>query len=141
MYGHTTGWEADLNYMSSIEPMPDINEDGFYYFARAEFDCFHTGKNEIEDHFVHKLDQLRYNCGFPFRILSGYRDKTHPAEEAKERPGTHTKGIAADIAVTGGDQRRKIVETALALGFSGVGVAKTFVHIDVRSTFPVLWNY
>ena len=31
--------------------------------------------------------------------------------------------IAADIAVTGGDQRRKIVETALALGFSGVGVA------------------
>ena len=127
--------------MSPIEPMQDMNEDGFRYFLRSEFDCSHTGKNDIEDHFVRKLDQLRYNCGFPFIVTSGYRHPTHPSEISKERPGTHTKGIAADIAVDNGHHRRKLVETALALGFSGVGVADTFVHIDVRSTFPVLWNY
>ena len=111
----------------------------FKYFKIEDFNCQETGKNEMSEAFIHRLDELREVCGFPFRITSGYRDpEGHSLEKAKAKPGTHSRGIAADIAVQGGAQRRAIVHNALAWGMS-VGVAKTFVHVDIRSTTPVLW--
>ena len=111
------------------------------YFKREEFNCTHTNKNEMDDAFLEKLDQLRELCGFPFKITSGYRDETHPNEARKEVPGTHNQGIAADIAVSNGTERMKIVKMAVALRFNGIGVAKTFVHVDTRTTTPVMWTY
>ena len=113
----------------------------FKYFSRDEFKCSETGNNEIHDEFVHALDKLREECGFPFAITSGYRDPSHSVEAKKEKAGQHTLGIAADIAVSGGSQRIIIVSKALELGFSGIGVARTFVHVDIRTSQPVLWCY
>jgi uncharacterized protein YcbK (DUF882 family) len=50
-------------------------------------------------------------------------------------------GIAADIKVASGAQRMILVKNALSLNFSGVGVAKSFIHVDTRKTKPVLWSY
>ena len=113
----------------------------FKYFSRDEFKCSETGNNEIQDEFVHALDKLREECGFPFAITSGYRDPSHSVEAKKEKAGQHTLGIAADIAVSGGSQRFIIVSKALELGYSGIGVARTFVHVDIRTSQPVLWCY
>jgi len=110
------------------------------YFSRDEFACSHTGKNEISDSLIDKLDLLREACGFPFVITSGYRDSTHPVEAKKKEPGMHCHGIAADIRVSGGHQRFYVVKQALRLGFTGIGVAKTFVHVDTRDV-PVMWVY
>ena len=115
------------------------------YFTTDEFLCSHTGHADMNDQFLDKLDQLREACGFPFPITSGYRDPSHPVEMAKpvERrgKGTHCLGIAADIAVSGGTQRYHIINQALRLGFNGIGVAKSFIHVDTRSTQPVIWSY
>jgi uncharacterized protein YcbK (DUF882 family) len=111
------------------------------YFKREEFNCTHTNKNEMDDAFLEKLDQLREACGFPFVITSGYRDSTHPNEASKEKPGTHSQGIACDIRVTNGVERMNIVHEALKLNFGGIGVARTFVHVDSRDTTPVMWTY
>jgi len=27
------------------------------------------------------------------------------------------------------------------MGFNGIGVAKTFIHVDLRQTAPVVWCY
>ena len=113
----------------------------FKYFSRDEFKCSETGNNEIQDEFIHALDKLRESCGFPFAITSGYRDPSHSVEAKKEKAGQQTLGIAADIAVSGGSQRFIIVSKALELGFSGIGVARTFVHVDTRTTQPMLWCY
>lgn len=114
----------------------------FKYFNRDEFKCQETGNNDIKDEFITKLDHLREACGFPFVITSGYRDPSHSVEISKPNGGgTHTKGIAADIQVSGGVERMTIVKHACALGFNGIGVAKTFVHVDIRDTSPVLWSY
>jgi uncharacterized protein YcbK (DUF882 family) len=113
----------------------------FKYFTREEFACQETGENEIEDSFINLLDVLRDTCGFPFRITSGYRSPNHSIERKKSQPGTHAQGIAADIAVDGGGQRHIIVKNAMALGFTGIGVAKTFIHVDTRKTTPVVWSY
>lgn len=113
----------------------------FKYFKLEDFDCQETGENGMTEQFIKRLDHLRQACGFPFYITSGYRSTEHSVEKRKPNGGgMHTKGIAADIAVQGGVQRRAIVNHALAMGMS-VGVAKTFVHVDTRTTTPVLWCY
>lgn len=111
------------------------------YFDISEFDCSHTGKNEMNPEFLERLDELRRVCSFPFIITSGYRHETHPIEEKKKKPGTHTRGIAADIAIFDGNKRRIIVQEAINLGFNGIGIAKSFVHVDIRDAFPVIWTY
>lgn len=118
----------------------------FKYFKIEDFDCQQTGNNKMDTSFIHRLDHLRAACGFPFHITSGYRDPEGHSIEAKKvkagsKAGTHARGIAADIAVSGGRQRMQIVQHATALGFTGVGVAKGFVHVDIRDADPVLWCY
>jgi uncharacterized protein YcbK (DUF882 family) len=94
------------------------------YFRLEDFNCQETGNNEMSEDFLNKLDDLRHICGFPFIITSGYRDPTHSIEARKtnagRKAGTHAQGIA---------------------GFNGIGVAKTFIHVDTRKTMPVIWTY
>jgi len=112
------------------------------FFSVEEFNCQETGENNMEIDFLAKLDELREVCAFPFKVNSGYRHPTkHPIEASKEVPGTHAQGIAADISITNGGARYTIVQEAMKLGFSGIGVAKTFVHLDTRGTTPVVWLY
>ena len=112
------------------------------YFTREEFDCQVSGTNNMEMDFLKKLDKLRASCGFPFVITSGYRHPTmHPIEKKKDVPGTHAQGIAADIKITNAADRLKVVYAALELGFTGIGVASDFIHVDTRGTTPVMWTY
>ena len=124
--------------------MYNINED-LDYFTREEFACQYTGENEISDVLLLRLDLLRERCGFPFVITSGYRSEDHPIEAKKEKAGTHAQGIAADIKVNSGVQRFRIVQEAISMGFSGIGVASSFVHVDIRdldgNESPVMWTY
>nr|WP_273424936.1 D-Ala-D-Ala carboxypeptidase family metallohydrolase [Halomonas sp.] len=113
----------------------------FKYFQLSDFDCQETGENEMQVEFIHKLDELREACGFPFYITSGYRSPNHSIEARKAKPGQHAQGIAADIKVVGGAQRRDLVKKAMVMGFGGIGVAKGFIHVDIRDTTPVLWVY
>lgn len=114
----------------------------FKYFKREDFDCSESGENRMEDEFIKKLDNLRAVLGWPMIVTSGYRDPSHSAEIIKPNGGGyHTKGIASDIKVTGGKQRYEIIRHALALGFTGVGAAKTFVHLDIREETAMLWTY
>lgn len=111
------------------------------YFELSEFDCQETGENEMDEDFLQSLDYLRELCGFPFVITSGYRSPNHSIEKAKTTPGTHAQGVAVDIKVDNGAQRMRVVEEAINIGFSGIGVAKGFVHVDARKTTPVMWTY
>jgi len=113
----------------------------YKYFTEDEFVCKETGRNEIKPEFIHRLDELREACGFPFVVTSGYRDPSHSAEAHKPKAGRHAEGIAADIQVSGGSQRYALVCQAMALGFTGIGIAKTFVHVDIRDATPMVWSY
>jgi uncharacterized protein YcbK (DUF882 family) len=110
------------------------------YFTLDEFNCSHTGENKMVPEFLELLDSLRQECGFPFIITSGYRSPSHPIEATKVSPGTHSQGIAADIKITSSQQRFKVLEKAFEFGFRGIGIAKDFIHLDIRNT-PVVWTY
>ena len=111
------------------------------YFTVDEFNCQYTGENQMDPEFMEKVDKLREHCGFPFVITSGYRSPSHPIEAKKDVPGTHAQGIAADIKITSSAQRYSIIKGALEHGFTGLGVAGDFIHLDTRGSVPVMWVY
>lgn len=113
----------------------------YKHFNLSEFRCSHCGQNRIKHDFVTRLDELRELAGFPFVVTSGWRCKEHPSEATKEFPGQHFFGVAADIKVSNGSERRRIVDCALEMGFRGIGVANGFVHVDDREGLPVMWTY
>ena len=130
-----------LNILTATPEPKENKMSQFKYFKLEDFDCQETGENEMSIEFIERLDGLRSGCGFPFIVTSGYRSPNHSIEAKKEQPGQHAQGIAADIKVVGGAQRRLLVEKALEMGFTGVGVDKNFIHVDIRTTTPVLWVY
>ncbi len=111
------------------------------FFRIEEFNCQETGNNEMKPEFLEKIDELREVCGFPFTITSGYRDPSHSIESRKKEPGTHAQGIAADIQVTSAADRYILLTNAFKMGFTGIGIDKGFIHVDIRDTAPVVWTY
>lgn len=124
---------------------PPIDWGDYPNFEKYEFDCHHTGKNEMDARFMRKLQALRTAYAQPMRITSGYRAPEHPIEAAKARPGAHATGQAADIAVGPGADAHDLVRLAMAYGFNGVGVSQRngrprFIHLDTLDRLAV-WSY
>jgi uncharacterized protein YcbK (DUF882 family) len=122
-----------------------MNWADYPYFTKAEFDCKHTGKNEMQPEFMAKLQLLREKYGRPMIVTSGYRHWTHPVEARKgHTTGEHTRGTCADIACTSGAERYKIIQLALQLGFPRIGIAKNFIHLGIGGAglpSPTIWDY
>jgi len=99
----------------------------------------------MQEDFLDRLQQLRSRVGFPFQITSGYRCPDHNAAVSRTgRAGPHTTGQAVDIAVNG-PQRFEIMAEFAKFGFTGVGIAKTFIHLDTlaadEAPRPTSWTY
>ena len=127
----------------------NANWSAYPNFTKAEFDCKHSGKNEMQHSFMAKLQALRTAYGKPLRITSGYRDATHPIEARKAKPGAHATGLAADIGVSHADAH-ELLRIAFELGFSGIGVKQKgsgrFIHLDTieanqNQPRPHVWSY
>jgi len=76
-------------------------------------------------------------------ITSGCRCTDHNIAEGGSPTSSHLYGLAADIQVTGDSHRFEIMETAMMFGITRIGVARTFVHVDVDpdKTQNVMWVY
>jgi zinc D-Ala-D-Ala carboxypeptidase len=115
------------------------------FFTKEEMRCKHTGKDGMQPEFMRRLDILREAYGKPMRVTSGYRHPSHPVEARKQRSdGEHTRGMCCDIAVADGHERFRLVSLAIQLGFTRIGIAKTFVHIGLGGeglSNNVIWDY
>ena len=132
------------------------------YFRRVkgvaiEFNCPCCGKNEMNESFLASLTDAREYCRIPMLINSGYRCEKHNkkvggkvGDKAKGiQASTHTVGAAADIHCTESRQRALILCGLLEAGFSRIGIAKTFIHVDIadrlegddKKAEAVFWLY
>jgi len=98
---------------------------------------------KMDSTFVYMLDSARTIAGVPFKINSGYRSSEHNYLVGGVDNSAHTKGLAADIKVRNGRERKKILEALQYVGFNRFGIGKTFIHVDTDSTKPanVVWVY
>lgn len=110
------------------------------HFQDAELACPCCGENYCTEPLVNALEALRAEVGLPITVNSGYRCGAHNAKVGGEPNSYHTRGMAADIRVAG-ISPAELYEIARRIpAFGGFGVAKTFLHVDVR-TQKARWCY
>ena len=101
---------------------------------------------EIEENmnkdFLFVLDEAREFAGIPFIINSAYRSPNHPLS-VKNPSSSHIKGLAVDIKATDNATRFKIVEALISVGFTRIGIADTFIHVDLDfdKRQNIIWTY
>ena len=114
-------------------------------FTKAEFDCKHTGENNMQHEFMEKLQAIRTEFNKSMTITSGFRSVKHPIEAKKTHSnGEHTQGLCADVMCITGTDRFRLVQLALKHGITRIGIAKTFLHLGVgNKNLPnnVIWEY
>lgn len=110
------------------------------YFKPREFECeAHCGDclGLMDETLLVMLDELRHKVGRPLRVNSGFRCEAKNARTAGAVKGSsHCKGLAVDLACTDSELRFRLVQEAMALGFKRIGVAETFVHLDIDPDKP-----
>jgi len=119
------------------------------HFSDNELKCKHCGVLFMDEAFMNKLELLRTAYDRPMIITSGYRCPSYNDQIASTgREGPHTTGRAVDIRVSGADAL-KVVDWALRLGFTGVGLKQhgdhsgRYVHLDDLEgpSRPCIWTY
>ena len=108
------------------------------YFKPSEFSCkcgCGKGSEEMIRDFLIRLENAREVAGIPFIISSGFRCDKHNKFIGGVEDSSHTRGLAADIVVSGSVERHKIL-TAVLKFFPRVGVDKHFIHVDFDLTKP-----
>ena len=117
----------------------------FKYFTDEEFkkctpSCSIT---DMDENFMLLLDELREKCGIPLVINSAYRSKEYDISKGRSGDGAHTKGKAIDLRCNDSINRHKILKNAIKLGFNRIGIANSFIHLDIDDSLVqnVCWLY
>ena len=109
-------------------------------FLYSEFTCkCGCGFNVIQLEFVRRLQMIRTLIRRPLTVVSGCRCIRHNRRVGGAKKSRHLRGIAVDVRAIGLTPKQ-IARIARSLGFGGIWIGKTFVHLDFRST-PCEWNY
>lgn len=111
------------------------------HFSRREFACKDgCGRDTIDTETLDVLEEVRGHFGKPVLVHSGYRCMKHNKAVGGAVNSQHLYGRAADISIRG------VPPTEIAAYLKamypsqyGVGLYKTFVHVDTRSGKPARW--
>ena len=103
---------------------------------------FKDKEENMNVNFLAKLDEAREYANIPFIINSAYRSPEHPLS-IKNPSSSHIKGLAVDIGAKDSRTRFLIVDALLAVGFSRIGIADSFIHVDsdLDKSQNVIWTY
>ena len=110
------------------------------FFSSQELSCPCCGKSEMSQKFLDKLDEARTISRTPYKITSGFRCKAHNKAIGGHENSLHTKGEAVDILADTDHKRSNILTGLIKAGFSHIGIAKTFIHVD-SSKKRGIWLY
>lgn len=94
--------------------------------------------SDMDPKFLEKLDNLRRSCGFPLSVNCFYRSEEWDKKHGRSGQSYHCRGRAADIRCFDSYKRACIVHNAALVGLNGIGVYKTFIHVDDRPV-STLW--
>ena len=115
------------------------------YFNESEFKaCFPScSLQNMKQETMAKLDAAREMAGIPFVLNSAYRSRSYELAKGRTGTGAHTSGRAVDIRCNRDANRYKIVAACLAVGFTRIGIGKTYIHVDDDpiKTQNVIWHY
>ena len=113
-------------------------------FSRWELECkCGCGLMNMQPEALEKMELVREDVDRPLTASSGSRCPAHNKAEGGKPLSAHLDGYALDIKTANGRERYEIVTAGLRAGFTRIGVARSFVHLDCHpDKFPeVFWSY
>jgi uncharacterized protein YcbK (DUF882 family) len=115
------------------------------YFSYSEFDSpdeVGSGQKMHPD-ILEMLDEVRDKFDKPIRINSGYRSEKHNTKVGGTPNSSHLRGLAVDIACNSSVDRYHLLNCLLDVGFNRIGIAGSFIHVDIDSekAKDVIWTY
>lgn len=123
----------------------------YRYFDLSEFDSpdLEGSGSNMKHAFLTKLDEARHLAGISFRINSGFRTAAHNqnlldnSKYKASKTSAHLDGLAADISVRDSKSRYIVINALLLAGFCRIGVANSFIHVDLSltKTQNCVWTY
>jgi len=127
------------------------------HFSSSEFACqcgcgYGTNPGDVSPDLIQLLEEMRLYLQRPIMIRSGCRCRYHNGVVGGVAHSRHVTGEAADIGVIGGEERHNMIFAATIInyrhfpGAQGIGIAKTFIHVDVHMGSddcprPAAWSY
>lgn len=119
-----------------------------FFNKKKELACKCCGLANVDDKFYALLNEARSNSSVPFVIVSGCRCVTHNKKVGGKAESAHIatndrKSFAVDIKATDSRSRYEILRSLIAVGFTRIGIAKTFIHVDLDPSKDerVVWVY
>ena len=105
-------------------------------FNLEEFKCSCCGSVDIHSDLLDLLQTARNIVG-PIQITSAYRCPSHnDSVSSTGQSGPHTTSKAVDIHVSNSQHRKTLIDY-FGPKVSGLGIAKTFIHIDILTSDEV----
>ena len=118
--------------MSIFVTEPGDWDQSWVNFKPEELQCSHCQTLKIHSGIMNGLQQARIDLG-ALSITSGYRCGVHNSQVSKTGiAGPHTTGKALDFSVKYSQHRKQLI-TYFAPKVTGLGIAKSFIHIDLLS--------
>lgn len=114
----------------------------YRYFTEEEFEHAtpSCSLSDMDSHFMCLLDTARYIAGVPFIINSAYRSVDYELKKKRSGKSMHTLGQAVDLKCVDSNTRFKILAALFVVGFTGIGIGTSFIHVDTRP-YPLVWTY
>ena len=113
------------------------------HFFRDELECkCGCGIMNATPQLLALLEAMRRHLNRPMSLTSACRCVDHNTRSGGSKNSRHITGEAADIPAPDDGTRFELVQAAIACGAGGIGIAKTFVHVDCRPrTVARCWLY
>lgn len=111
------------------------------YFTDKETSCKCGCGLNIHPTLLLLLNLLRVKAGRPLSINSGARCAPYNVKIGGALNSQHVKRLAVDIHCTSDSERYELIKHAISLGFTGIGISRTFIHLDLRESTPVCFHY
>lgn len=132
-----------MNHVAVYSLTKEGNEKASVNFRVKEFACADGSDIVLLDaKLLFILQNCRDHFGKPVKIASGYRTPSYNAKLGNaSKTSYHMRGMAADIKIDGVDPKEiyNYLDSCLP-NTGGMGLAKTYVHIDSRET-KARWKY
>jgi len=103
--------------------------------------------NKTKAILVEKLNLIRRFSDINIlpKITSAYRCPDFNKKVGGSKISAHLQGLAVDIKVANKNERYHLIYWAIFTGFCRIGIAETFVHIDLYhespAGSPIIWLY